>query len=954
MKSSCCPIVVRAKHISLLVPVTALLSVGASPNALAQVLFSGNTDPGSPAGVDGTTDLGIGVTGAGTLSITGGASLTSAYSYLGQDTGGNGTGTVSGAGSTWTSTGALYVGNLGTGTLNIDNGGVVSSLEGVVGPDGAGQVFITGSGSQWNTTGRLDIGLGDITIEDLAAVTSNDGIVGNGAHGVATLRTGASWHNVGQFTVGLFAQGELLIESGASVVSNQGYVGANLGGDGTVTVTGAGSRWEMTGSSLSLGNLGAGAMTIADGAWVYAKTGVHLGSQAGASGILTIEGTAGSRGVIETRMLRGGFGTADVTVDGGIVRATDDNSNFFNSFGTQKVTLGAGGGFFDTNGHDIGIKPEMVGAGTLTKQGAGTLTLTGANTYAGGTVIEAGTLQLGDGGTTGSLVGNVSNDGILAFNRSDAVLFGGLVAGNGGVQQIGTGTTTLTSNSASLLGVSGVYDGILSVNGVLGGSMEVRGGRLQGVGQVGTTTNFAGGTIAPGNSIGTLTIAGNYIGNGGTLEIETVLGDDGSATDRLIVSGDTSGSTDVRVINLGGTGAPTTEGIKIVEVGGASNGSFTLLGSYTFEGAPAVVGGAYAYRLYQGGVSTPADGNWYLRSSLIAATGSAGPLYQAGAPIYEAYTTVLQSFSALETLQQRLGNRSWSAGVVDTGSLPDAAGSKTGIWARIIGSHRSIDPQYSTTGADLKIGTWQLQAGTDGDLYSGKAGTLLGGLSARFGTISGDVTSVFGNGTISSSGYGLGGSLTWYGVEGFYLDGQANLTGYDSTLASTSAATRLTSGNGGFSYAVSLEAGQQLELTEHWSVTPQAQMSYSSTSYDGFTDVFGAAVSRTEGSDLKIRLGLSADYRNTWTDQAGQTNRLDAYGIANLYYSLGPRQQTDLAGVNLVSMQDPWWGGLGVGGTYNWDGDHHAIHGEATVDTSLMNFARSYALKGTLALTAKF
>ncbi|MGV3576320.1 MAG: autotransporter outer membrane beta-barrel domain-containing protein [Devosia sp.] len=938
----------------MLISTTALFGFGATQNALAQVVFADDTDPGNPAGVDGTTDLGIGVSSAGTLSITGGATLTSAYSYLGQDVGGNGTGTVSGAGSTWTSTGALYVGNLGTGTLNIDNGGVVSSLEGIVGPDGAGHVFITGAGSQWNTAGRLDIGLGDITLENLAAVTSDDGIVGNSAHGEATLRTGASWINVGQFTVGLFAEGELRVESGARVVSNQGYVGANLGGDGTVTVTGAGSSWEMTGSSLSLGNFGTGAMTIADGAWVFAKTGVRLGSQAGASGTLTVQGTAGSRGVIETNVFMGGDGTADVTIDGGTVRATDDNPNFFNTFGSQQITLGAAGGFFDTNGRNIGIAPEMVGAGTLIKQGGGTLTLRGANSYAGGTVIEAGTLQLGNGGTTGSIIGDVSTDGTLAFNRSDSVIFGGLVSGTGGIRQIGTGTTTLTGNSAGLLGVSGVYDGILSVNGVLGGSMEVRGGRLQGIGQVGTTSNFAGGTIAPGNSIGTLTIAGNYVGNGGTLEIETVLGDDGSATDRLIVSGDTSGSTNVRVLNLGGTGAQTTEGIRIVDVGGVSNGSFTLLGSYTFEGAPAVVGGAYAYRLYQGGISTPADGDWYLRSALITATGPAGPVYQAGAPIYETYATVLQSFSALETLQQRLGNRSWSAGVVDKGALPDAAGIKSGIWARIIGRHASIDPQFSTTGADLKIGTWQLQAGTDGELYSGDAGTLLGGLSARFGTISGEIASVFGDGTISSSGYGVGGSLTWYGVEGFYLDGQANLTGYDSTLASTSAATRLVSGNGGFGYALSLEAGQQLQLTENWSVTPQAQVNYSSTSHDGFTDVFGAAVSRTEGNDLDIRLGLSADYRNTWTDQAGETNRLHAYGLANLYYDLAPRQQTSLAGVNLASMQDPWWGGLGIGGTYNWGDGQHAIHGEATLDTSLSNFARSYALKGTVAFTSKF
>jgi type V secretory pathway adhesin AidA len=251
-------------------------------------------------------------------------------------------------------------------------------------------------------------------------------------------------------------------------------------------------------------------------------------------------------------------------------------------------------------------------------------------------------------------LGDVANSGILAFNRSDAVTFGGTIAGTGGVRQIGTGQTTLTADNSGLLGLSGVYDGILSVNGLLGGTLEVVGGRLQGTGQVGTTTNFSGGSIAPGNSIGTLTVAGDYVGNGGTLEIETVLGDDSSATDQLVVTGNTSGNTNVRVINIGGAGAETSEGIKIIDVGGVAGGDFALLGNYLFEGDQAVVAGAYAYRLKQGGVSTPLDGDWYLRSSLHAPGTPTRPLYQAGAPLYEAYSTVLQSFNALDTLQQML------------------------------------------------------------------------------------------------------------------------------------------------------------------------------------------------------------------------------------------------------------------------------------------------------------
>ncbi len=966
-----------------------VVALAALSPASAQVSIGGDSTPSDPALIDGNVDLEIGVNGAGSLIILNGSTLTNATGYVGLNTLGVGVVTVSDQGSRWDNLGDVFIGQEGNGTLGIDAGGFVSGGTGyigsflgstgivtVTGADGSGNASIwslrqslnigdqgTGTlnielGGHVEVGGRVNVGLdgqGNIELSNSATLSSNDAVIGLYDHGEVLLTSGASWAMAGQLTVGWGDQGVLRIEDGASLTSNQGYVGAEAGSDGNVTVIGAGSNWEMTGFNLNLGHKGTGALTIADGGRVYANSGVYLGfDNAAASGTLNVLGTPGARGVLETSGFRGGNGTANVTLDGGIVRAISNNANFFNSFGAQQVTLGAGGGFIDTNGHNIGIAPVMTGAGGLTKDSLGTLALTGANTYSGGTTIAAGTLQLGNGGTSGSIMGNVANSGVLAFNRSDAVTFGGVIAGTGGVWQVGAGQTTLTADSSGLSGMSRVYDGILSVNGLLGGSIEVIGGRLQGIGQVGATTNFAGGTIAPGNSIGILTVAGNYAGNGGTLEIETVLGDDSSATDLLVVTGDTSGSTNVRVINLGGAGAQTSEGIRIIDVGGVSAGDFTLLGSYAFEGAPAVVAGAYAYRLYQGGVSTPADGDWYLRSALINGTTPTGPLYQAGAPIYEAYATVLQSFNELETLQQRVGNRAWIAGPAEADALPEAAGADSGIWGRIVGRHASMNSRFSTTGTDFDVDTWQLQAGVDQQLYSGEAGNLVGGLSARYGTIAGDVTSIFGNGSISSDGYGLGGSLTWYGSGGFYLDAQANLTWYDSALASSTAATGLVSGNGGFGYALGVEAGQQIALTQNWLITPQAQLTYSDVTYDDFTDAFSAAVSLADGNDLNIRLGLSADYQNSWTDEAGETSRIHAYGIANLYYAVLPGSRTDLAGVALVNTQDNLWGGLGIGGTYAWGDDKYAIHGQAGVNTSLVDFGSSYSLAGTAGLTVRF
>jgi fibronectin-binding autotransporter adhesin len=134
----------------------------------------------------------------------------------------------------------------------------------------------------------------------------------------------------------------------------------------------------------------------------------------------------------------------------------------------------------------------------------------------------------------------------------------------------------LTGESDGYTGLAEVPVGTLAVTGKRGGAVTVASaGRLEGTGTIGALANA--GAVAPGQGgFGTLTVAGDYAGNNGTLEIEAALAGDDSPSDRLVVNGSTAGKTEVHVVNKGGFGAATKDGVKIVDVAGASNGTFTL------------------------------------------------------------------------------------------------------------------------------------------------------------------------------------------------------------------------------------------------------------------------------------------------------------------------------------------------------------------------------------------
>ena len=191
--------------------------------------------------------------------------------------------------------------------------------------------------------------------------------------------------------------------------------------------------------------------------------------------------------------------------------------------GAGSVTLGSATLTTGGNNTSTTFSGAISGTGGLTKIGTGTMVLTGNNIYSGITTINAGALVLGDGGASGSLAGNVVNNGIFAINRSDTLTSGNTISGTGAFVQMGPGTTVLTGNN-TYSGTTTVATGTLIVNGSIVNSavMVNSGATLAGTGTVGATTILSGGTFAPGNSAGTMTVAGNLAFQSGALYLVQV------------------------------------------------------------------------------------------------------------------------------------------------------------------------------------------------------------------------------------------------------------------------------------------------------------------------------------------------------------------------------------------------------------------------------------------------
>ena len=618
------------------------------------------------------------------------------------------------------------------------------------------------------------------------------------------------------------------------------------------------------------------------------------------------------------------------------------------------------------------IDAALTGTGMLVKDDLGTLVLNGANTYTGGTAVHAGTLQVSSDGNLGDSAGHLSIDDATlhttgSFQSSRTVGVGGAatiqtdggttltlsqgIGGSGSLTKTGAGTLVL-GGASSYAGATTVAEGTLgaavdnafnassalSVHGA--GTLDLAGHaqRVASLSNAGTV-HFGG---APGAA---LTVQGDYAGQGGTLVFNSALGDDLSVTDKLVVAGNTSGTTTVRVNNVGGAGAQTAQGIKLIDVQGTSGGSFALQGDYVFEGEQAVVAGAYAYRLYRDAPSA-ADGDWYLRSALMNNTGGPGddppPLYQPGVPLYEAYAGILQQINTLDSLAQRVGDRRWSGA-----RAADDMQADEGVWIRVDSGDRSFKPETSTSGTHYDLSIWKAEAGVDTALSEAEGGKLVGGAMLQYGRYQSNVRSIYGQGRLKTYGYAIGASLTWYGDNGFYVDGQARWTRFDTDLRSTTSAQSLIDGNKGNGYVAGVEMGRRFRVDEQWSVIPQAQVSYGKSSFDDFDDAFGARVSQQKGGGGTVRAGLMVDYRSARQGSGGAV-ATHVYGVASVYHAFADTARVDVAGTAVSTRNERLWGGLGLGASLDWAGGRYSVYGELQAKTGLKHFGDSHAANATV------
>lgn len=486
------------------------------------------------------------------------------------------------------------------GEMNIlDGAGIMASGSGSSIGGGAGStgiVHVAGLNSVWripsgtlvvgeNGTGRLYISPGsEVTTLTLRVANRS------GSKGIINVDGGALkvWgsDSIGYAYVGVNGIAELNVFNGGTVTNKYTKIGGE-GGVGIINVSDAGSSF-LSHRFMTVGaeDNGTGLVAVENGGKIFIAS--YPPSPEGGS--LIIGGAAGATGKVHITGLNSGIYAVN-----------------------EKTIIGKAG-----RGNLILQKEgELESAGIVIAQQSGSTGVFDIGAPARLSAVSAGklnpdaTISFGEG------------EGRLNFNHTESeYLFANLIQGKGTVEN-NNGTTVLTAPN-TWEGATKISGGILqagtentfSPNATYdvgsSGTLNINGYNQT----IGSLTN-AGKVIVSANQPGTtLKVNGNYIGNNGLLVFGTTLGGDDSISDRLLISGDTTGTSRVAVTNLGGNGAQTLNGIELITVGGKSSGEFVQQGR--------IVAGAFEYHLTRG--KNDETSNWYLSNYKddVGGSGSGG------------------------------------------------------------------------------------------------------------------------------------------------------------------------------------------------------------------------------------------------------------------------------------------------------------------------------------------
>ncbi|HIM39854.1 MAG TPA: autotransporter domain-containing protein [Methylophaga aminisulfidivorans] len=873
-----------------------------------------NTYTGGTTIDDGTLQIGNGGTSGtlGTGNVTNNSALVfnrsddSSYTGVISGTGtvskdGAGTLTLSGnntySGTTTISDGTLQVGNGGTsGTLgngNVTNNsalvfnrsddssynGVISGT-GTVSKDGAGTLTLSGTNTY---SGGTTINDGTISIGALANLGSGALTLDGG-----TLQTTSSFTSNRGTTLGA-SGGSFNIDAGITLTQS-----ANISGSGSLTKTGEGTL-VLSGSNNSF----TGGTVVADGRLIALD-----------GGAIAKAGNITNNAIVEFQI---GLNASEYHYDqisgtGSLIKSgagnvvLNGNNTYTGGTTISEGILSIGGtagsitGDILNNGelrllrtNDYTFAGDISGTGSVSNYLSGTTTLTGNNTYSGITYIRDGILQIGDGGTSGTLgTGNVTNNSALVFNRSDDSGYAGVISGTGSVTKEGVGNFNLTGTN-TYTGATTVNAGILSVNGSISNSTTTvnSGGTLGGTGTVGDVF-INGGTFAPGNSIGTINVSGNVdFSGGGNYDVEV---DAAGNSDKIVATGSatlTSGIVNVKAAP--GTYAYATDYTILTASGGLGGTTFDSVNADLAFLTPTLSYDAnnvflkltrndvsfndVASTRNQQAVAQAVDSNINDLSSLVSQITPLSSL--AARQAFDSLSGVQHSNNQLisrsvssqfNKLLLNHGSQSASGSLAFNAQSPNATGYNSGSasqlleargwWTQGFGSFNKIDDTNNARGADYQ--TTGLALGFDvdwNDFVMGVAGSY-----ART-----DVDPYSGNSTIDSYQAATYGS--WQ-QDKLYVNASVGLglhqVDASRTVIMGSSVSTAKADYDSFDINSTIETGKDFALGADTTLTPFAGVSYLYNTRESFTEKgAGSAnlkVDKENDESLQTSIGLRVSH----------------------------------------------------------------------------------------------